>query len=606
MIKRNLIIFVIKQFRYFVFLFLLPLQFIGCDNNNKSQDGKSSAKVKQEELKQMELDSLFDLIEMRLQSGMMEGYKEALLKIAKKSENIGYFDKQLKSYSGLGSYYYSQLQYDSAGYYWDYACQIMAEIKNERPPALATLKSNLGALYLSKGYKTLAIEHFLEAKEILEKFGLEDENYYKIILNIAVSHMSLNQFEEANEMLRDFPVYASKEISFLYFMNKYKIAYNLNKPKEIKHYGDSAIYYLQYAPLYKEVFEELQLEVLLASSNTKHQMKVLKNLLDSYDEKYIYSKILINKLHINLYKKPFVTKQSLLEMKQEVKTEQDYYIYIQYYDLLVNYFSVQKKFELANANLVTKSLYIDSLNSESKTNLLQEYKLQEERLRRDLQVKNLETKNKSQEEKLIRKTWTIWIVALFAILACVIVALLFVIYKRNKFNFILKTEILEKSLQISKLNELSLKQNLETNEGRIEELFRVLSKFAILRKQMEAFFDNQLEQNIADEQLNRKFKSAKSDFQSFFVNYQELAILASVPEYTRTKVQKAALIYKNLNQNDVQVLSLIMQNYTNNEMAQLMNVTVKNIEYYRSKIRKKLQIPSNLTIQQFINEHIDF
>jgi DNA-binding CsgD family transcriptional regulator len=606
MIKRNLLFFEIKQLRYFIFFILLPTQFIGCDNNNISEGGKSSAKVKQEELKQMELDSLFDLIETRLQSGKREGYKDELLMIAKEAENIGYFEKQLILYSSLGNYYYGQSYYDSAGYYWDYACQLMAELKKEPQPILATLKSNLGALYLSKGFKTLAIEHFLQAKEILEKFGLEDENYYKIILNIAVSHMSLNQFEEANEILRDFPVYTSKEISFLYFMNKYKIAHNLNNPKEIRHYGDSAIYYLQYATLYKEIFEELQLEILLASSNTKHQIKVLNNLLDSYDEKYIYVKILINKLHLNLYKKPFVTEQSLLEMKQEVITEKDFYLYIQYYDLMTDYFSVQKKFDLANANLIIKSLYNDSLNSESKTNSLQEYKLQEERLRRDLKVKNLETINKLQGEKLIRKTWTIWIFALFAILACVIVALLFAIYKRNKFNFVLKTEILEKSLQISKLNELSLKQNLETNEGRLQELFRVLSKFAILRKQMEAFFDNQLEQNIADEQLNRKFKSAKSDFQSFFVNYQELAILASVPEYTRTKVQKAAIIYKNLNQNDVQVLSLIMQNYTNNEMSQLMNVTVKNIEYYRSKIRKKLQIPSDLSIQQFINEHIDF
>lgn len=62
--------------------------------------------------------------------------------------------------------------------------------------------------------------------------------------------------------------------------------------------------------------------------------------------------------------------------------------------------------------------------------------------------------------------------------------------------------------------------------------------------------------------------------------------------------------YRVLTNKELMVLTLILSNYTSSEMALLLDRSLKNIEYQRTQIRKKLAIPPDITIVDYCSNLI--
>jgi DNA-binding CsgD family transcriptional regulator len=98
-------------------------------------------------------------------------------------------------------------------------------------------------------------------------------------------------------------------------------------------------------------------------------------------------------------------------------------------------------------------------------------------------------------------------------------------------------------------------------------------------------------------------KQAKINTDAFFNNYIDLAILASQKDDNDFAEIKSKYQHI-LTENEMNVLLLILNDYTTKEIAILLSKSEKGIEYSRKNIRLKLTIPKETSINQFVLEDL--
>ena len=63
--------------------------------------------------------------------------------------------------------------------------------------------------------------------------------------------------------------------------------------------------------------------------------------------------------------------------------------------------------------------------------------------------------------------------------------------------------------------------------------------------------------------------------------------------------------FPDLSSNDLKLCAYLKMNMTSKEIAQLMSITIKAVEVSRYRLRKKLQIPSDVALFDYLLKAID-
>ena len=87
-----------------------------------------------------------------------------------------------------------------------------------------------------------------------------------------------------------------------------------------------------------------------------------------------------------------------------------------------------------------------------------------------------------------------------------------------------------------------------------------------------------------------------------FANYTDVAVIASATENSLIKIQNLQIYFPQLNEKEVQVLALIINNFTSKEIAILLSKSEKTIEYVRTQIRTKLEISTEIPLLAAVNK----
>jgi DNA-binding CsgD family transcriptional regulator len=187
----------------------------------------------------------------------------------------------------------------------------------------------------------------------------------------------------------------------------------------------------------------------------------------------------------------------------------------------------------------------------------------------------------------------------------VLLSLVFVLYYKNsqKDKHLNEAAIIIKNhhLQQSLKEKEKLQENLRYGEERLQEIMNNINKIAVLKKQIENFID-EMEQSILLKEQKAGFKRAKVNIDAFFNNYADLAVLASVKDRDITKFQLFNTRFiEVLNAHEMQVLMLVYNNFTTKEIGILLSKSEKGIEYTRTQIRRKLNIPAEVSLSEFID-----
>jgi DNA-binding CsgD family transcriptional regulator len=275
-----------------------------------------------------------------------------------------------------------------------------------------------------------------------------------------------------------------------------------------------------------------------------------------------------------------------------------------YYEFIKLMSQRQKNYKLY-ANALEKIMQLqDEKRLENTTNSLKDYQVLVEKTSLKQENEQLRTQQNINVLKIKNQRYLNFFLIISSLFLIVLGLYLYSYFQRKektKTNVIVE---ISKDLETSHEMQFSLQQKLRNQELRMEEILKTVGKIAILRKQIEAYFNKNKLKNTAPEEL-AELKMAKLDVDLFFNNYTELAIIASQKEtFSFEKLRINNLFKDKLSDKELTVLSLIMNSYSSKEIGILLNKTEKAIEYTRKNIRLKLGIDSTTPIDEFVRNEL--
>jgi DNA-binding CsgD family transcriptional regulator len=499
-----------------------------------------------------------------------------------------------------GNFYYALGFYDSAEYCWKKAESSI--YRQENKIVQASLLTNLGVINTIKGYNKTAIDYFLKAKIIFEKHNIKDDNYWKNYINIGVAYLSLMQFEEAKKIFNQIDEKKSIEIAFLLHFNKSKVAaLEINKEQFIKEL-ELAKNLLAKVPIYQNVFKDHEYEYLYQFKEKEVLKELVENDRPYFSTFYLYSQLQYIQASIFVGEILPVNIDYLIDKKTEVESSDDLYLKSMFYSVIAQYYESKNMFELAVEFLKLEQECIDDLRNESNTLLLNDYKYLLE-INSNTQENELLKKQKQiQNQKLQTQKYISFLFVLLFFALIIILVIIFINVKKNKELIKSKIELSRLEILTYKNQQAELQKKITQNEIKFHVIKNQMGKIAILKKQMEDFL-NELT-TAQNEDIESKKKKAKLNLNSFFSNYQDLAIIASVNEETFNVFQNLNQKYPCLKENEIKVLTLLKQNYTTKEIASLLSYSEKNIEYIRAQIRRKLSLDPQSSLSSFVETNL--
>jgi DNA-binding NarL/FixJ family response regulator len=511
-------------------------------------------------------------------------------------------NQEFDVYYDLGNYYFMVSQFDNALRWYEKALE-NKKCANEYQN-IAGINSNIGVIFLRKGYLKSAINHFISARKAMEEIGVKDQNYWVNYLNIGVAFMELDDLASAEIIFSKIDQKFSPTVSFLVHINLAKIAGIKNDERTFNKHIATAEFLVKALETYKTTLQELELEFYYQFKNIAKLKQLLINKAPAYNEEYVYTKLLLQEANLMVFKKLIGDQKTLVALKKEVLSVNDISSEIAFYDLM-------SKVELQNKNYKN---YADAINMkmhlsdkkrlENTTTALKDYQVLTEKTSLKQENEQLRAQQNINILKIKNQRYLNFFLIISSLFLFVLGLYLYSYFQRKekkKTNVIVE---ISKDLETSHEMQFSLQQKLRNQELRMEEILKTVGKIAILRKQIEAYFNNNKLKNTSPEDA-AELKRAKLDVDLFFNNYTELAIIASQKEaYSFEKLRINNLFKDKLSDKELTVLSLIMNSYSSKEIGILLNKTEKAIEYTRKNIRVKLVIDSAIPIDVFVRDEL--
>lgn len=573
-------------------LFFLSFSIIGCKNEiaNENEIGAQSTWSP-------ELDSLTDrVIKLKQEGNNNEAllvldtlYLKALSQDNKLFMSLADFDR--------GSLLFVSNQVDSALLCWLNALQLSKQLVEE--PNIAQLLSNIGIVYFDKGYLKTAIEYFIQSRKKMESAGdTLSESYLFTTINLAVVHIRQEEYDLAERVLSTVKLGQWPTVDFLYYLNKAIIKSELDDYEQFMYLIDAANSYQDKVNNY---YNNVLTQVFLEKSIDNKDLVSLKSILDSSHENLNLNDIdnIINLHYANLLLKPSYTISSVQidSLIEECSREGLINSRLALYLFLKEYYKLKGNF---NRYIYATEKYdfwkkeFSKMNASS--NLIDYYSLLEmdnaryenERLKSKNQISDLKIKN-----QLYLNYFLIFMVSTIILISYLIYLKLQKEKKENE----QKLSRLSQNIAVYKETEKDLKETINSQTLRINEVMENVSKIAILRKQLDDFF-NKLTDNAEEEVSPKLIKSAKIDLEAFFTNYADLAIIAT-KDLDSINIEHP--IFHNLSSKEKKVLEFIAANYTSREIAVLLSRSEKSVEYTRRNIRKKLDIAPDIGIDDYLS-----
>jgi tetratricopeptide (TPR) repeat protein len=525
----------------------------------------------------------------------------------KTSEKLENYLKEREDSSGFvflyfekGRLYYALTDFDKAEETWLEGLRLAEQLGSSAD--IAGLNTNLGAIYMQKGYTKTAINYFVQARESMERLGKKDENYWKNYLNIGVAYMEMEQFAEADSIFDRVKLGSSNGLTFLCYLNRAKLAGLQGEQAAFNENVDSAQRYLMDENLvYEQFFNEMKLEFNLQFKDINRLKNSVSLLRDSIAGLSSYMGLLLNKAALLTEGKAISTLQDIQKTEDEFKAGGNYYMAVAYFDLLADYYEAKGDYASAARELKKVGMYKDSLKKESSNQTIGDLMLLMKKSEMAKELKLLQAENKLKNTQIRTRNYLLVLVGVVIVLLTIV----FVLYYKNsrKDKHLKEAELVIKNQQLHQTlkEQERLEENLRLGEEKLQEIINNINKIAVLKKQIENFMD-ELEINVLMKEQKARFKKAKVNLDAFFNNYADLAVIAAFKNDDISKFQQFNTHFSEvLSEHEMQVLLLVYNRFTTKEIGVLLSKSDKGIEYTRTQIRRKLNIPAEVSLNEFLD-----
>ena len=498
------------------------------------------------------------------------------------------FEKGIKAYENH--------DYNTAISIWKKVLKVNEKKKDKELNFKA--KVNIGAAYNAIGYHKTASQYFISVNSNKTSDKKKDM-YWVNNINIGVCYMSLEQYDLAKQYF-DATEEITPYISFVKRLNLAKwYALNNNRSKFYllqKEISDQVVNY----PMFESIWEELQLEFLI-NWNDKTKLSILVDVLKpKYDSNNLFLKLKTNQALLCLNKTPLESITQILSYEKEVIESNDLFLKNLYFKFLKefyfkrndinNYHKFDTLWEESNEQFVKEKnmLYLEDFKAAQE---LEELKGKFS----DVQLKNQLIQNQLSKSNILFR-----LSILIIIMGLGIIFLLIRNYKKNKKIHVLSVLQSQNELVKKESEKIELSVNLRETSEELHASILNIKKVALLKKQLE---------NIVDEKgihYNEKetLKKLKLCLNTFFDNYRELNQIMQKKLSVDRIIEKIKIEYPDINDKEIKVVEYITLQFTTKEMAILMEKSEKSIEYYRSQIRKNINLNPSVSLEEYLNSKI--
>lgn len=488
---------------------------------------------------------------------------------------------------------YSNYEYDKAIVIWK---EVLKKANNKKDSTLIVKTTiNIGSSYNALGYHKTALNYFIKANKTLETFKQKTEPYWTNHINIGVCYMSLEQYDTAKKYF-DKTINFNPYISFVKKLNLAKWYASKDQKSAFFELQKQVSFEVKDYPMYKSIWDEVQLDFLINWKDKARLRLIIEEFKNNYKEQNLYLKLLINEASIIVYGHPLETINNILKYREEVLSSNDYYLKDLYYKVLKDFY--YEKQDLANfykyVDLWQKNN--ESLTSEKNMLYVEDFKVAHDLDEMKNTVDKMQLKNQIVENKLSQSDLKLRLSVLMIIMGFGIVFLLSRNYKKTKKiqELILvktKNDLIKKEVEKIELSE-SLK---ETSEELVDSVINI-KKVMLLKKQLENIIDDNKSEHNEEEAL----KQVKVCLNVFFDNYRELNQIMQKKLNVEKIINQVKLISPDLNDRELKIIEYIALQFTTKEIAVLVDKSDKSIEYYRTQIRKKINLIADKTLEEYL------
>lgn len=491
-------------------------------------------------------------------------------------------------------HYFNQTM-DSSIAYWRRAAHYTPKSNKELKAMFA---SNLGSAYMFKGYQRTAISYFFEAREIFDVTSKGTDNSWINHLNIGVCYMEMKDFVTAKKYFNEVPFSNKPALEVIVPLNYAKLYGLQGDYANFKKYIQVALSNDNDSSFYSPVLKEVYVEFVVGLGTTKDISDVYNTYLSDYGKLNVAFDLALWKAGIKL-QKPIGKIQKLNSLLAEIGPK-DFHLQINFYQTLADWYVYQKEYKQALIAEQKVEELEKHLELESAQNILSDYTILSDRNKLQQALTRQQSKNREQASSLKVRSYLLYFILCIFVLIVFISILIFINQRRKSILNQKRLRIQELELKIAKEATNKLEESLVYKDKKLQSILETVGKIAILKKQLDNFFVDMERIPDIGKDSRTSIKRAKLDFNLFFNNYQDLAVLSNLMMSDSSKILAIKEKYPTLKEQEYRVLLLIIQNYTSKEMAMLLSCTEKNIEYYRTQIRLKLEVPKDHGLKEFI------
>ncbi len=503
------------------------------------------------------------------------------------------------SASMLGNIAFYNNNIKSAINYWKRSVDVAKRYQELNKYASASLV-NIGSGYMKLGYYSTSTDFFIQAKEEMDKTGKKDENYWLNLINISDAYLSIDKPEKAVEDLKQINKHYSPRVNFFYHLNLASAYLSLNQKNNFIAYIDSS---RQLISKNKEsVYSQLSLELDgFEKFDLKEKLKItIQNYLADTTQKSIELNCIFNNAYFTLFNKYYNTINEMVSWENQLDSS-DYTTNEIYHRLLSNVYHKIGNTGKEIIEFKKQQSFYEKLTNEKLKNKLEDYTLNQMHERVKNQNKLLQDKISTSHQQLQTQKIIFILIGITSLVVLSLIILLFINFKKSKKINEQKLKLTQLEVIKSEVQKEALTGKLEIQNQKLKNTLALINKVEILKKQLNDFFDES-ETFDVNEITHKKIKSAKLDFKSFFSIYSDLAIQASIKDDGAKFIKILENKAPQLNKKELQVAQLILNEFTTKEIALLLTRSVKNIEFIRTEIRKKLQIPAEKQLNDYLKE----
>jgi DNA-binding CsgD family transcriptional regulator len=349
--------------------------------------------------------------------------------------------------------------------------------------------------------------------------------------------------------------------------------------------------------MYVDIWHEMQLDFFIKWKNIAKTKELLDQLTPTYEKQNLYLKLLINQACLLVYKKTVVPLSSIHAYAPEVISSQDLYLTSLYYTVLKEQYYTLNDLQNYHYYSGLWDTNNESLNEEKNMLHVEDYKAAQELEELKGKFSDVQLKNEIIANQLAKSTLKYRLSIVIIVMGLGIIFLMVHNYKKNKKIHALSVIQAQNELLRKELEKVELSEHLKETSEELTSSILNIKKVALLKKELENIVDEKSPNYNEKEALKR----LKLCLNSFFDNYRELTQMMQ----KKLNVDKMIDIVKKeqpeITDKEIRVIEFIALQFTTKEIALLMGKSEKSVEYYRSQLRKKLQLQSDSTLEEYLN-----